>query len=99
MGGCFCILRGDRNRWLGRRPRVRGVVMNPVDHPMSGGEGRTSGGGHPISPWRQLAKGCPTRKRSKKSNRMILMRRNGREVKKGNVCRVPLKRFFLLIHI
>jgi large subunit ribosomal protein L2 len=74
--------KAGRNRWLGRRPRVRGVVMNPVDHPMGGGEGRTSGGGHPVSPWGQLAKGYPTRKRSQKSNRMILVRRNGRKVKK-----------------
>jgi large subunit ribosomal protein L2 len=75
--------KAGRRRWLGRRPRVRGVVMNPVDHPMGGGEGRTSGGGHPVSPWGQLAKGYPTRKRSQKSNRMILVRRNGRKVKKG----------------
>ena len=75
--------KAGRNRWLGRRPRVRGVVMNPVDHPMGGGEGRTSGGGHPVSPWGQLAKGYPTRKRSQKSNRMILVRRNGKKVKRG----------------
>jgi large subunit ribosomal protein L2 len=75
--------KAGRNRWLGRRPRVRGVVMNPVDHPMGGGEGRTSGGGHPVSPWGQLAKGYPTRKRSQQSNRMILVRRNGRKVKKS----------------
>ena len=75
--------KAGRNRWLGRRPRVRGVVMNQGDHPMGGGEGRTSGGGHPVSPWGHLAKGYPTRKRSKKSNRMILVRRNGRKVKKG----------------
>jgi large subunit ribosomal protein L2 len=74
--------KAGRKRWLGRRPRVRGVVMNPVDHPMGGGEGRTSGGGHPVSPWGQLAKGYPTRKRSQKSNSMILVRRNGRKVKK-----------------
>ncbi len=52
--------KAGRNRWLGRRPRVRGVAMNPVDHPMGGGEGRTSGGGHPQSPWGQLSKGFPT---------------------------------------
>lgn len=75
--------KAGRNRWLGRRPRVRGVAMNPIDHPMGGGEGKTSGGGHPVSPWGQLAKGCPTRKRSQKSNRMILVRRNGKKVKKG----------------
>jgi large subunit ribosomal protein L2 len=74
--------KAGRNRWLGRRPRVRGVAMNPVDHPMGGGEGRTSGGGHPVSPWGQLAKGLPTRTKSKPSNRMIVVRRNGRKVKK-----------------
>ena len=73
--------KAGRNRWRGRRPRVRGVAMNPVDHPMGGGEGRTSGGGHPCSPWGQLAKGYPTRIKSKPSNRMILVRRNGRKVK------------------
>lgn len=73
--------KAGRNRWLGKRPRVRGVAMNPVDHPMGGGEGRTSGGGHPVSPWGQLSKGFPTRTRSKPSNAMILVRRNGRKVK------------------
>lgn len=73
--------KAGRKRWLGRRPRVRGVAMNPVDHPMGGGEGRTSGGGHPVSPWSQLAKGYPTRKKSKTSNSMILVRRNGRKLK------------------
>jgi large subunit ribosomal protein L2 len=75
------IGKAGRNRWKGKRPRVRGVAMNPVDHPMGGGEGRTSGGGHPVSPWGQLAKGFPTRTKSKPSNRMILVRRNGRKVK------------------
>lgn len=70
--------KAGRNRWLGKRPRVRGVAMNPIDHPMGGGEGRTSGGGHPVSPWGQLAKGFPTRRRSKPSNSLILVRRNGR---------------------
>ncbi len=74
--------KAGRNRWKGRRPRVRGVAMNPVDHPMGGGEGRTSGGGHPVSPWGQLSKGFPTRKKNKPSNKMILVRRNGRKVKK-----------------
>ncbi len=74
--------KAGRNRWLGRRPRVRGVAMNPVDHPMGGGEGRTSGGGHPQSPWGQLSKGFPTRKRSNPSNSQIVVRRNGRKVKK-----------------
>lgn len=75
------IGKAGRNRWKGRRPRVRGVAMNPVDHPMGGGEGRTSGGGHPSSPWGQLSKGFPTRKKSKLSNSQILVRRNGRRVK------------------
>lgn len=73
--------KAGRNRWKGRRPRVRGVAMNPVDHPMGGGEGRTSGGGHPVSPWGQLAKGYPTRRRSKPSNSQILIRRNGKKLK------------------
>jgi len=71
--------KAGRSRWLGRRPRVRGVAMNPVDHPMGGGEGRTSGGGHPMSPWGQLAKGYPTRRRSNPSNSQILVRRNGKK--------------------
>lgn len=74
--------KAGKSRWLGRRPRVRGVAMNPVDHPMGGGEGRTSGGGHPQSPWGQLSKGFPTRSKSKPSNSMILVRRNGRKMKK-----------------
>lgn len=74
--------KAGRSRWKGRRPRVRGVAMNPVDHPMGGGEGKTSGGGHPVSPWGQLAKGFPTRKKSKVSNSMILIRRNGRKFKR-----------------
>ncbi|OHE71104.1 MAG: 50S ribosomal protein L2 [Verrucomicrobia bacterium GWC2_42_7] len=75
--------KAGRNRWLGRRPRVRGVAMNPVDHPMGGGRGRTAGGGHPVSPWGQLSKGYPTRTKSKPSNSMIVTRRNGKKVKKG----------------
>ena len=74
--------KAGRARWKGRRPRVRGVAMNPVDHPMGGGEGRTSGGGHPQSPWGQLSKGYPTRRKSKPSNSMILVRRNGRKMKR-----------------
>ncbi len=74
--------KAGRNRWLGRRPRVRGVAMNPVDHPMGGGEGRTSGGGHPQSPWGQLSKGFPTRKKSNPTNSQIVVRRNGRQLKK-----------------
>jgi large subunit ribosomal protein L2 len=74
--------KAGRNRWLGCRPRVRGVAMNPVDHPMGGGEGRTSGGGHPVSPWGQLAKGLPTRRRSKNFNAAIIVRRNGKKMKR-----------------
>lgn len=74
--------KAGRARWKGKRPRVRGVAMNPVDHPMGGGQGKTSGGGHPVSPWGQLSKGFPTRTRSKTTNNMILVRRNGRKVKK-----------------
>ena len=64
--------KAGRKRWLGIRPTVRGVAMNPVDHPMGGGEGRTSGGGPAVSPWGQLAKGGKTRKRRKASDRFII---------------------------
>jgi large subunit ribosomal protein L2 len=67
--------KAGRSRWLGIRPKVRGVVMNPVDHPMGGGEGKASGG-HPRSPWGQQAKGLKTRRRSNPSNRFIVRRRN-----------------------
>ncbi|MDP2137484.1 MAG: 50S ribosomal protein L2 [Candidatus Didemnitutus sp.] len=73
--------KAGRNRWLGRRPRVRGVAMNPVDHPNGGGQGKSKGGGgrqHLVSPWGQLAKGFPTRRRSKPSNSIIVTRHNGR---------------------
>lgn len=66
--------KAGRKRWLGVRPTVRGVAMNPVDHPMGGGEGRSSGGRHPCSPWGQIAKGYKTRKK-KASNKMIVKRR------------------------
>jgi len=68
--------KAGRSRWLGIRPHVRGVAMNPVDHPMGGGEGKTSGGGHPVSPWGQKAKGLKTRKNKKESNKFIIKRRN-----------------------
>jgi large subunit ribosomal protein L2 len=74
--------KAGRNRWLGRRPRVRGMAMNPVDHPNGGGQGKSKGGGgrqHLVSPWGQLAKGFPTRKRSKTSNVLIITRKNGRK--------------------
>ena len=67
--------KAGRTRWLGRRPKVRGVAMNPVDHPMGGGEGKTSGGRHPVSPTGVLAKGFKTRKKKKKSNELIVKRR------------------------
>jgi large subunit ribosomal protein L2 len=73
--------KAGRNRWLGRRPRVRGMAMNPVDHPNGGGQGKSKGGGgrqHLVSPWGQLAKGFPTRRRAKPSNSLILTRKNGR---------------------
>jgi large subunit ribosomal protein L2 len=66
--------KAGRKRWLGRRPKVRGVAMNPVDHPMGGGEGRSSGGRHPCSPWGVPSKGYKTRK-NKSSDRLIVKRR------------------------
>ncbi len=69
------IGKAGRSRWLGRRPKVRGVAMNPVDHPHGGGEGRTSGGRHPVSPWGTPAKGYKTRKKNKQSNKFIVKRR------------------------
>jgi large subunit ribosomal protein L2 len=66
--------KAGRKRWLGRRPKVRGVAMNPVDHPMGGGEGRSSGGRHPCSPWGVPTKGYKTRK-NKNSDRLIVKRR------------------------
>jgi len=67
--------KAGRTRWLGRRPKVRGVVMNPVDHPMGGGEGRSSGGRHPCSPTGLLAKGFRTRKAKKYSDAFIIRKR------------------------
>ena len=66
--------KAGRSRWLGRRPHNRGVTMNPVDHPMGGGEGRSSGGRHPCSPWGQLSKGLKTRN-NKRTDGMIIRRR------------------------
>ena len=66
--------KAGRTRWLGFRPHNRGVTMNPVDHPMGGGEGRTSGGRHPCSPWGQLSKGLKTRN-NKRTDGMIVKRR------------------------
>ena len=68
------IGKAGRSRWLGKRPTVRGVAMNPVDHPLGGGEGKTSGGRHPVSPWGQPTKGYKTR-RNKRTSAFILKRR------------------------
>jgi large subunit ribosomal protein L2 len=69
------IGKAGRSRWMGKRPHVRGVAMNPIDHPMGGGEGKTSGGGHPVSPWGLPAKGYKTRKKKNASNKYIVKRR------------------------
>ncbi len=74
--------KAGRSRWLGRRPHVRGMVMNPVDHPMGGGQGKSKGGGgrhHPMSPWGQLAKGFKTRKKHKSSDKFIVARRKAKK--------------------
>ncbi len=67
--------KAGRSRWLGIRPTVRGVAMNPVDHPLGGGEGRSKGGRPPVSPWGKPAKGGKTRKKNKPSDRFIVRRR------------------------
>jgi large subunit ribosomal protein L2 len=67
--------KAGKSRWLGRRPRVRGVAKNPVDHPMGGGEGRSSGGRHPCTPWGRITKGLKTRKK-KPSDKLIVKRRS-----------------------
>jgi large subunit ribosomal protein L2 len=71
------IGKAGRTRWLGRRPHNRGVTMNPVDHPMGGGEGRTSGGGHPRSPWGWITKGLRTR--TNKRTKIFIISRKGRK--------------------
>ena len=74
--------KAGRSRWLGIRPTVRGMAMNPVDHPNGGGQGKSKGGGgrqHLVSPWGQLAKGFVTRRRSKPSNSLIIAHHNGRK--------------------
>jgi large subunit ribosomal protein L2 len=68
------IGKAGRSRWMGKRPEVRGVAMNPVDHPHGGGEGRTSGGRHPVTPWGKPTKGAKTRK-NKRTDRFIVKRR------------------------
>ena len=70
--------KAGRNRWLGRRPSVRGVAMNPVDHPHGGGEGRTSGGRHPVTPTGKPTKGHRTR-RNKKTDALIVRRRHAKK--------------------
>jgi large subunit ribosomal protein L2 len=74
--------KAGRSRWRGRRPHVRGMAMNPIDHPMGGGQGKSKGGGgrhHPVSPWGQLAKGFKTRAKHKPSERFILERRTSKK--------------------
>lgn len=68
--------KAGRSRWLGRRPKVRGVVMNPHDHPHGGGEGRTSGGRHPVTPWGKPTKGYRTRQKKKSSGKFIVKSRH-----------------------
>jgi len=75
--GGIVLGKAGRTRWLGKRPHNRGVTMNPVDHPMGGGEGRSSGGRHPCSPWGQLSKGLKTRK-NKRTDSMIVRRRKAK---------------------
>jgi len=72
------IGKAGRNRWKGKRPQTRGVAMNPVDHPHGGGEGKTSGGRHPVSPWGQSAKGLKTRK-NKRTDKFIISRKKKRK--------------------
>ncbi len=74
--------KAGRNRWLGKRPSVRGVAMNPVDHPHGGGEGRTSGGRHPVTPWGKPTKGKRTRSKSKVSDKFIVRSRHQRKNKR-----------------
>ncbi|MGL4944379.1 MAG: 50S ribosomal protein L2 [Thermoguttaceae bacterium] len=72
------IGKAGRNRWLGRRPHVRGTAMNPIDHPHGGGEGRTKGGRHPVTPTGKPTKGTSTRKRRKPTNKSIIRRRRSK---------------------
>jgi large subunit ribosomal protein L2 len=73
--------KAGRSRHRGIHPLSRGVAKNPVDHPMGGGAGKTSGGGHPVSPWGMIAKGYKTRRKKKYSNQFIVVRRDGRPMK------------------
>ena len=72
------ISKAGRNRWLGKKPSVRGVAMNPIDHPHGGGEGKTAGGRHPVTPWGKGTKGTKTR-HNKSTDRYILQRRRGKK--------------------
>ncbi len=74
--------KAGRSRWLGRRPHTRGVVMNPVDHPLGGGEGKSSGGRHPCTPWGKPTKGWKTRKKNKSSNRFIIQSKVNKRIAK-----------------
>ena len=66
--------KAGRSRWLGRRPKVRGVAMNPIDHPLGGGEGKSSGGRHPCTPWGKPTKGYKTRKKNKSKKHIVKAR-------------------------
>ena len=76
--GLVKLGKAGRNRWKGRRPKVRGTAMSPYAHPMGGGEGRTAGGRHPVSPWGKLAKGGKTRSPRKTSSSMIIRKRKSK---------------------
>ena len=76
--GNIVLGKAGRARWLGRRPKVRGVVMNPVDHPHGGGEGKSSGGRHPVTPWGKPTKGFKTRRPGKRSDAWIIRRRTAK---------------------
>lgn len=76
--GAIVLGKAGRKRWMGRRPHVRGTAMNPIDHPHGGGEGRTKGGRHPVSPEGKSAKGGATRQRRKASNKAIVRRRRSK---------------------
>ena len=75
--------KAGRMRWLGRRPHVRGVAMNPIDHPHGGGEGRTSGGRHPVTPWGKPTKGARTRQQQARATGMIVRSRHLAKKREG----------------
>ena len=85
--------KAGRKRWMGRKPHNRGTSMNPVSHPMGGGEGRTAGGRHPCSPTGVLAKGGKTRKKRKPSNSAIIRRRRPGPHYAGEITRVSARRW------